>query len=123
MSSKMPDTSLAAGRLFTDDMKNTHYKKIIGALKVLGVANYETISKFLGMIDRNQISRRMKEMEGLGLVFKPTSKSPTSSGRMAYNYQLTGTQPTTEIQEKNLYKSKETTATEHASKIIQLSLI
>jgi hypothetical protein len=94
---KMPDTSLAAHKAVHAEMKNSHYGKIIGALKVLGVANYETIAKYVGFKDRNQVSRRLKEMEGLLLVFKPMTKSSTSSGRAAYNYQLTGdSQPKTD---------------------------
>ncbi len=102
---KNPDTSIIAGRSFTEAMKKTHYYKIVQALQVLGVANYETIGNFLGMRNNVQIARRLKEMsppdpvtnpKGLNLIFQPGSKSNTKSGRQAYDYQLTGTQPKTE---------------------------
>ena len=102
MAKKLPDTSLAAGRQFTGVMKKTHHLKIISALQVLGVANYEKISIWLGMKNANQISRRLKEMELLELVFKPGSKSSTTSGRAAYNYQLTGNQPKTEVKNERV---------------------
>jgi len=119
---KLPDTSIAAGKAAHAEMKNSHYGKIIGALKVLGVANYETIAKYVGFKDRNQVSRRLKEMEGLLLVFKPMTKSNTSSGRQAYNYQLTGdSQPKTDEQEK-VYKKGEMSATDYAAVLIRPKL-
>ena len=123
---KFPDTSKAAQLAVTEEMKNSHYGKIIKALKALGVANYEKIANYVGFKDRNQVSRRLKEMmppsklnpKGLNLVFQPGTKSPTSSGRAAYNYQLTGEgQAKTEIQEKT-YKKGETAASDFAGQIL-----
>ena len=115
---KFPDTSKAAQLAVTEEMKAKHYGKIIGALKVLGVANYEQIAKYVGFSDRNQVSRRLKEMEAEMWIFKPGTKSPTSSGRAAYNYQLTGEgQAKTEIQEKT-YKKGETAASDFAGQIL-----
>lgn len=118
---KLPDTSIAAGKAAHAEMKNSHYGKIIGALKVLGVANYETISNYIGWKDRNRSSRRLKEMECLMLVFKPMTKSPTSSGRAAYNYQLTGeSQPKTEV-EAVTYKKGVENVTDHARHILKIA--
>lgn len=121
-----PDTSISAYHSVSKEMKLTHYKKIIEALKVLGIANYEKIALFLCMTDRNMVSRRLKEMMppdednplGLNFVFKPGSKSTTTSGRMAYDYQLTGTQPKTDV-EQNQFKKGITTSTDFANKLIK----
>ncbi len=58
------------------------------ALKVLGTANYERIAMEGKFTDRNQVSRRLKEMVGLNMVVRTDLKSATSSGRSAYNYTL-----------------------------------
>lgn len=85
----MPDTSLEANKAAVVEMRAEHYQRIVKALEVLKTANYEKIAEQAGFNDRNQVSRRMKEMEGLGMVYKPGLKSSTSSGRNAYNYCLT----------------------------------
>lgn len=93
---KLPDTSHAANKAATEEMRRTHYGKIISALKVLGSGIYEQIADYCGM-DKHQVGRRLSEMEGLQLVWKPGAKKPTKSNRMAYVYQLTGdSQPKTE---------------------------
>jgi hypothetical protein len=101
---KLPDTSHAAKASFTDVMKSTHHKKIVEALKILGKGNYEIIGNYIGMKNINQIARRLKEMmpptednpTGLNLIFKPGTKSKTSSGREAYDYCLTNNHPKVE---------------------------
>ena len=93
---KLPSTSHAANKAATEEMRRTHYGKIISALKVLGSGIYEQIADYCGM-DKHQVGRRLSEMEGLQLVWKPGAKKPTKSNRMAYVYQLTGdSQPKTE---------------------------
>lgn len=104
MSKKLPSTSHAANASFTDVMKKTHHKKIVEALRVLGKANYEKLGNYLGMKNINQIARRLKEMmppdednpKGLNLIFKPGTKTVTTSGREAYDYCLTNNQPKTD---------------------------
>lgn len=127
MPRKNPDTSLAAAKSFTEPMKQTHYNKIIEALKVLGVCNYETIGDYLGMRNNVQIARRLKEMmppsidnpKGLNLIFQIGSKSPTKSGRMAYNYQLTGTQPKTDNETKTEKPLKGKSVSDYSKTLIK----
>jgi predicted transcriptional regulator len=116
---KQPQTSLEAYKSVTVEMKNTHYSKILKALKSLGSGTYEEIGNHIGM-ERHQIGRRLKEMELEELIYKSGSKRPTKSGRSAYVYFLVGSnQPKTE-KEINFAKVK-TTASEHATNIIKLT--
>lgn len=125
---QLPDTSHAAKAAFTDVMKQTHYDKIVKALKVLGKANYEKISIFMGMKDRNQVSRRLKEMmppdednpKGLNMVFKPGTKSATTSGREAYDYCLTNNHPKTEP--KPISEKQTNITTDSKNTVIQKEL-
>ena len=114
---KLPDTSLAANKAATVEMRNGHYAKIISALKSLGSGTYEEIANHVGL-DRHAVGRRLGEMEGMQLVWKPGAKKNTKSGRQAYVYQLTGSsQPKTEV----AYRKGCVSATTHASKLISLS--
>lgn len=113
---KQPSTSLEAYKSVTVEMKNTHYSKILKALKSLGSGTYEELANHIGM-DRHQIGRRLKEMELEELIYKSGLKRPTKSGRNAFVYYLVGSsQPKTE-KEIN-YAKVQTTAAEHASNII-----
>ena len=96
-----PETSREAYNSLHPETQRKMYDKIIAALKVLGVAHYEDLSDYLGCQDRNQISRRLKEMEGLQLIWKPGGKKLTKRGRNAFVYQLTSeSSPKTEATEK-----------------------
>jgi predicted transcriptional regulator len=102
MKRKLPATSHTANEAASIEMRSGHWSKIIKALKILGLSTGEEIATHLGM-DKHQIGRRMIELEGLQIVYKPGSKKNTSSGRAAYQYCLTGTsQPKTEAVEKSL---------------------
>jgi hypothetical protein len=122
---KLPDTSHAAKASFTDPMKKTHHAKIIKALEVLGKGNYEIIGNYIGMKNINQIARRLKEMmpktednpNGLDLIFKPGTKSKTSSGREAYDYCLTNNMPKIEKESKKVICEPIGDATSHDRQI------
>ncbi len=122
---KLPDTSHAAKAAFTEPMKKTHHDKILKALEVLGKANYEVLGNYLGMKNINQIARRLKELcppdednpKGLNLIFKPGTKSATSSGREAYDYCLTNNHPKVEIE--ITYKKEDKTSTDLANNILK----
>lgn len=132
MSKKLPDTSHAAKAAFTDVMKKTHHKKIVEALQVLGKANYEKLGNYLGMKNINQIARRLKEMmppdednpKGLNLIFKPGTKSQTTSGREAYDYCLTNNHPKTVTLAQVLenYLKKEQIPTDIQKSVVQSAL-
>ncbi len=127
MSKKLPDTSHAAKAAFTDPMKKTHHDKILKALEVLGKGNYEQIGNYIGTKNINQIARRLKEMmppdednpKGLNLIFKPGTKSATSSGREAYDYCLTNNHP--KVEAEPIYKKETISAADHANNIIKQS--
>lgn len=116
-----PKTSLDAYKSVTVEMRNTHYSKILKALKSLGSGTYEELSNHIGM-DKHQIGRRLKEMEVDELIYKSGTKRATKSGRSAYVYFLVGSnQPKTE-KEINFAKVKKT-ATEYANSLIKQTLI
>ena len=58
-------------------------------LSQLKLANAEKIAKFLKISQTVAVSKRMSELERDELVYKPGTKSKTSSGCEAYNYELT----------------------------------
>jgi predicted transcriptional regulator len=97
MGRNLPVTSLAASKAASSEMRAEHYQKIVKALTGLKQANYEKISEACGL-DRHQVGRRMKELEGMGLVYKPGLQSATSSGRKAFNYSLTNQPELTPIE-------------------------
>lgn len=94
--SNLPDTSIAAGRLKTEDSKQRDYDKICHALRILGASHYEKIKDFLGWEDGGKVSRRMKEMleptelnpKGKGLIYCTGLKGVTKRDRAAYLYDL-----------------------------------
>lgn len=99
MKKSLPDTSIEAYKALQIDALQKMYQRIIRALEVLGMATYEELSDYLNCQDRNQVSRRLKEMEGLELIWKPGLKRQTKRHRNAYCYQLTGkSSPKTEKQ-------------------------
>lgn len=114
---QLPDTSHAANKAATIEMRQGHYMKIINALTQLGTANYEKIADHVGL-ERNAVGRRVGEMEGLQLIFKPGSKSPTKSGRMAYDYCLTGA-GMPKVDPAITYKKNEKSAHEYANDLIK----
>jgi predicted ArsR family transcriptional regulator len=98
-------------------MMPEHYEKIVAGLKKLGTANYEKIAANIGL-DRHQVGRRLKEMEGLQLVYKPMTTSLTTSGRNAYDYKLTEEGQKIEVKEV-VYKKGEKSAAEYAGDMIK----
>lgn len=114
---KLPDTSLAAYKQ-AEPMISPHHQKIISALSVLGKAIYEKIAAHLEM-DRHQIGRRLSELEGKGIVYKPGTKAPTKTGRMAYEYCLTEDGQQLKVDEGNVYKQGTKTSTDFSKEIIK----
>ena len=114
----LPETSLEAYKALHPETQRKMYDKIIEALKVLGTATYEELSDFLNCQDRNQISRRLKEMEGLQMIWKPGTKRLTKRNRNAFVYQLTGnSSPKTETEVN--YAKGDKTATDYANDLIR----
>lgn len=111
-----PETSMDAFKKAHPDMLAEHYRKIIDALKILGTCNYEKIAAHATM-DRHQVGRRLKELEGMELIYKPGTKSNTKSGRTAFDYCLTGSgQPKTDNEVR--YVKGEKTAADYANDLI-----
>jgi predicted ArsR family transcriptional regulator len=97
---KNPDTSHAAYRAVTEEMRDNHFYRILKALKVLGMASAEQLADFLGM-DHVQVNRRTSEMERRELIWRSGSKVPTKTGRWAFLWTIRGdNQPTTTASEK-----------------------
>lgn len=84
----MPETSLEAFNALTDEKIDTDHKSIFKALKELGSANYDQISVKLNWLDKNSVSRRLKEMEKDNLVYKTGDKSLTSRNRNAFVWKV-----------------------------------
>lgn len=76
---KNPDTSNDAYRSITPDMLSDIYQKILKSLERIGNASGQQIAMHL-TLDDNKISRRLKEMEGLGLIYNTGLRTPTKSG-------------------------------------------
>lgn len=113
-------TSIEAYHSLKADSIRAIYQKIIDALKVLGMASTEQIAEYIGM-EHAKIHKRVSEMERLEIIWRPGKKVPTKSGRSAYQWTLRNNQPLTDEQEKNQYKNGQTTAHDHAKKIIEQS--
>ena len=88
MSNKLPDTSIEAYHMMTDDLLSEHHKKIIEALTILKKATAEEIAEHIGWDDKNRSARRMSELEREQIVYKPGEKRKTKYGRNAYVYEL-----------------------------------
>lgn len=94
--SNLPETSIIAGKLKTDESKRGDYENICKALKYLKSAHYEQISNFLGWTDNGKVSRRLKEMlpptelnpKGKNLIYCTGLKGATKRNREAYLYKL-----------------------------------
>lgn len=112
-----PSTSIEAFKSVNGKMLADHYQKILGALKRLNLAIYEEIAVECGFPDKNQVSRRLKELEGLELVYKPGTKKATSTGRMAFQYALRYSDTVLPPKE-NHYREGVTTAADFASELI-----
>lgn len=86
--SNLPDTSHEAYRALTPEKLAKDYNQITNALIVLKEATYEEISNFLQWNDMGKCSRRLKEMEGASMIYKPGLKKLTKRNRSAYVYKL-----------------------------------
>lgn len=83
-----PDTSHDAYRSMGGKILAEHYQRILKALQYLEIAIYEDIAYGANFTDKNQVSRRLKELETMELVYKTGTKGLTKSGRQAYHYKL-----------------------------------
>lgn len=78
-----PSTSTEAYKSLHPDQIREVYKKIISALEVLRQASSEQIAIHLAM-EHAKIHKRVSEMEGLQLIYRPGLRVVTKSGRTAY---------------------------------------
>lgn len=113
-----PDTSHEANERMTTELRQRDYDLILGALGVLKIAIYEEISEFLRWSDKNKVSRRLKEMVGLGLIYNLGTKKLTKSGRNAYQYAIVTPDTVIPVIQKEHYLANETTASDHANAIL-----
>lgn len=118
MSNTLPSTSIDAYNKVTPEMLRGHYLNIIKALQSVGTCNYEKIADFVGM-DRHAVGRRLKEMEGLQLIYKPGTKAPTKTGRLAYEYCLTEDGQQVKVDEGNVFKKGVKASTDYSKEIIK----
>lgn len=88
MERQNPQTSLDAYRSMDGKILCEHYQRVLNALNSLYIGIYEQIADKAGFTDKNQVSRRLKELEGMELVYKPGTKGLTKSGRQAYQYKI-----------------------------------
>lgn len=112
----LPQTSHDANKAATLEMRTKHWDKIKEALKVLKLATGEQIAAEAKM-DYHAVMRRVGEMERNEMVYKPGTKIPTSTGRLAFQYAIRNSDtilPTTE----HHYRENETTASDYASELI-----
>ena len=116
-----PDTSHEANERMTTELRQRDYDLILGALGVLKIAIYEEVAEFLGWSDKNKVSRRLKEMVGLGLIYNLGTKKLTKSGRNAYQYAIVTPDTIIPSIQKEHYLEGQTTAADYASKLIAAS--
>lgn len=117
----LPDTSHEANERMTTELRQRDYDLILGALGVLKIAIYEEISEFLRWSDKNKVSRRLKEMVRLGLIYNLGTKKLTKSGRNAYQYAIVTPDTIIPSIQKEHYMEGQTTAADYASKLIAAS--
>jgi hypothetical protein len=101
MSNKLPNTSIEAYHMMTDDLLSEHHKKIIEALTILKKATAEEIAEHIGWDDKNRSARRMSELERDQIVYKPGEKRKTKYGRNAYVYELVKKQTITPFEPRS----------------------
>lgn len=91
MKRNIPDTSKLADYNFKKSQRETHYKKIVDALKVLGLANGYEIALFLKM-EHVQINRRLHELrkEDNPRIYRTETKHKTERNNFGYCYALVG---------------------------------
>lgn len=91
MSRKIPITSRVANNNFTSEQRQTHYNKIVEAIKVLKLANGYEIAKYLKM-EHVQINRRLHEMRKAEnpKIYITEKKHATTQGNSGYCYALVG---------------------------------
>lgn len=85
--SNLPQTSHDANKAATLEMRSRHWDKIKEALNILKLATGEQIA-IQAKMDYHAVMRRLSEMERLEMVYKPGTKMPTSTNRLAYQYSL-----------------------------------
>ena len=112
-----PDTSIEAFKSVTPEMLAGHWGNIIEALKVLKLAIYTEIAEHCKFEDKNMVSRRLKELEGAEIVYKPGTKKPTKSGRLAYQYAIRNADTVVPVIESQ----PQTTAVDHANMILEIA--
>lgn len=120
---RLPQTSIDAYHSLDPELLTDRYKKILMSLSVLGEATSEEIAAH-AKLDNSKVWKRMSELEKDeygAMVYKPGNKRQLKSGRFGYTYMLTAAATPKTIAEKNIYKSKEKTAGDYASNLINKS--
>lgn len=111
-----PITSHLANKEATLELRQNHWLKITEALKVLNLATGEQIAAEAKM-DYHAVMRRIGEMERNEMVYKPGTKIPTSTGRLAFQYAIRNSDTILPTPEHH-YKEGEPTGADLACMII-----
>lgn len=88
MGRKNPSTSIDAYKQLTPEKLRKDYQGVINALAVIQIGNSEEIAKQM-KVSSDKARKRLSELEGMGLIFKPGVKHKMKSGSMGFAYQLT----------------------------------
>lgn len=111
------DTSIEAYHSLDVNQLNKTYKTIIETLSKIGEGTFEDIAA-TAKEDKAKIWKRLSELERMQVVYRPGEKKVLKSGRNGYVWMIReGYVVKTEV----AYRKEETTAAEHASKIIKLT--
>lgn len=116
----LPSTSKDAYKKVSPDMLNSHHGKIISCLKKIKKGNYEKIAANT-RLDKHAVGRRLSELERMGTVYKPGTKSPTSTGRDAFDYKLTN--PDEVVIPMEGFKKGDKKSSDHAKEILKQSAL
>ena len=112
----IPITSHLANKAATLEMRQRHWDKIKAALSVLNLATGEQIAAEAKM-DYHAVMRRIGEMERNEMVYKPGTKIPTSTGRLAFQYAIRNSETILPTPEHH-YREGECSASDYASELI-----
>lgn len=116
---KQPETSKTAYQSLDPVQIREIYIKIKWALGQIGSGTFEDISAAL-KVPKERVWRRLKEMEDLGMIYRPGTKKLLSTGRNGMVWTLYNHDgQNTKVTEKSL---PGTSVADYSRKILQTSL-
>lgn len=117
---KQPETSLEALRSLDPAQIRDIYVSIKWALGQIGSGHFEDIAAAL-KLPKERVWRRLKEMEDLGIIYRPGTKKMLSTGRNGMVWVLCNSESTNEKVTEKALPGK--SVADYSKSITQLSLL